>query len=270
MRTTAPAAAASLLAALACCTGGAAAPDDTGESPAPTNHTVSQIWQHGEGGCLCIGIPALIHTRDQTILAFAECRMWKGDGCLPSTPAPPQPAGFNCSGTCIVAKRSADGKCSSSSSFRSPVNLLHRRKDVEHAAPRDARWRQRDARLRRRPGPRRAELRAGPRERSPLHPSLCRHLLDDRIHGLRGDPDGRGVVCAAADRPVPRRMGLAAWAWRGCTTPARLRPTRGAPGLRRLAGKSDLSRFTVRSSASLIQSIATSTTRARHATWLSG
>ena len=146
MRSTAAAAAtttASLLATLACCAGGAGSPDDKGDgrlheppatvvagwsrgglksddragSPAPTNHTVSQIWQHGEGGCLCIGIPALIHTRDQTVLAFAECRMWKGDGCLPNTPAPPQPAGFNCSGTCIVAKRSADGKCSSSSSF---------------------------------------------------------------------------------------------------------------------------------------------------------
>jgi hypothetical protein len=82
--------------------------DDEGSAPS-ANHTVSQIWQHGEGGCLCVGIPALIHTRSQTILAFAECRMWKGDGCFPKTAAPVPPANFSCRSTCIVAKRSADG-----------------------------------------------------------------------------------------------------------------------------------------------------------------
>ena len=78
------------------------------KSPAPINHTVSQIFQHGEGPCTCIGVPALIHTRNLTVLAFAECRIWVGDGCWPKVPAPKPPPTV-CNGTCVVLKRSSDG-----------------------------------------------------------------------------------------------------------------------------------------------------------------
>jgi hypothetical protein len=84
---------------------------DRNERAAAVNHTVSQIWQHGEGGCTCIGVPALIHTRNATVLAFAECRMWTGDGCLPAktAAAPALPGPCNGNHTCITMKRSEDG-----------------------------------------------------------------------------------------------------------------------------------------------------------------
>jgi sialidase-1 len=76
--------------------------------PPPPSPPEVTVFVHGEGGCSCIGIPALILTRNRTVLAFAECRMWQGDGChlASGTPTPKNP---NCSGTCIVMKRSSTG-----------------------------------------------------------------------------------------------------------------------------------------------------------------
>jgi hypothetical protein len=76
------------------------------------NSTLSEIFIHGEAGCVCIGIPALINTRNSTIFAFAECRSSAGDGCSPSarsgrgirTPQQSAP----CKGTCIIVKRSSN------------------------------------------------------------------------------------------------------------------------------------------------------------------
>jgi hypothetical protein len=60
---------------------------DRNERAAAVNHTVSQIWQHGEGGCTCIGVPALIHTRNATVplcspLPSAACGLGT-DACPP-------------------------------------------------------------------------------------------------------------------------------------------------------------------------------------------
>jgi hypothetical protein len=77
--------------------------------PPPPSPPETEIFVHGEAGCVCIGIPALILTRNRTVLAFAECRMWQGDGCHLSSSAPPISKNPNCSGTCIVMKRSGDG-----------------------------------------------------------------------------------------------------------------------------------------------------------------
>ena len=68
---------------------------------------------------VCIGIPASIHTRNATILAFAECRMWAGDGCIPATNSSAVTNTANsqapCDGTCIVVKRSVNAGSSWSS-----------------------------------------------------------------------------------------------------------------------------------------------------------
>lgn len=73
---------------------------------------VSQIFQHGEAGCACIGIPAVVRTNGSTLLAFAECRAWtSGDGCYP-VPVKKECGTCNCnrslpeSSVCIVVKRS--------------------------------------------------------------------------------------------------------------------------------------------------------------------
>lgn len=75
---------------------------------------VSQIFQHGEAGCACIGIPAVVRTNGSTLLAFAECRAWtSGDGCYP-VPVKKECGTCNCnrslpeSSVCIVVKRSAN------------------------------------------------------------------------------------------------------------------------------------------------------------------
>ena len=86
----------------------------------------SQLFQHGEGPCTCIGIPVMMSTNTPTIstdavaaapqappslLAFAQCRVgiaWgRGDGCFVATPKPGNSSA--CHGTCIVLKRSIDG-----------------------------------------------------------------------------------------------------------------------------------------------------------------
>ena len=75
---------------------------------------VSQIFQHGEAGCACIGIPAVVRANGSTLLAFAECRAWtSGDGCYP-VPVKKECGTCNCnrslpeSSVCIVVKRSAN------------------------------------------------------------------------------------------------------------------------------------------------------------------
>ena len=41
------------------------------------------VFTPGEGGYPCIRIPAIAATNDGTLVAFAECRAWIGDGCQP-------------------------------------------------------------------------------------------------------------------------------------------------------------------------------------------
>ena len=43
------------------------------------------VFKPGEGGFPCIRIPAIASTPDGTLIALAECRGWKGDGCDPSS-----------------------------------------------------------------------------------------------------------------------------------------------------------------------------------------
>ena len=43
------------------------------------------MFSSGEGGYPCIRIPAITSTPDGTLVAFAECRAWTGDGCEPQS-----------------------------------------------------------------------------------------------------------------------------------------------------------------------------------------
>eukprot|EP01084_Bolivina_argentea_P301937 521049_1 len=43
-----------------------------------------EVFWHGDNGIPCIRIPAITQTTGNTLLAFAECRHWTGDGCAPS------------------------------------------------------------------------------------------------------------------------------------------------------------------------------------------
>ena len=68
---------------------------------------ISQVFQHSEGPCTCIGIPIVMRVQD-TLLAFGQCRVgvgWaKDDGCYVKEPVPGDSSA--CNGTCIVLKRS--------------------------------------------------------------------------------------------------------------------------------------------------------------------
>lgn len=43
------------------------------------------VFTSGDGGFPCIRIPAITRTTNSTLVAFAECRAWTGDGCNPTT-----------------------------------------------------------------------------------------------------------------------------------------------------------------------------------------
>lgn len=43
------------------------------------------VFTHGEGGYPCIRIPSIIQVKSGKLLAFAECRTFTGDGCIPTT-----------------------------------------------------------------------------------------------------------------------------------------------------------------------------------------
>eukprot|EP00054_Salpingoeca_dolichothecata_P015800 m.91606 g.91606 ORF g.91606 m.91606 type:complete len:447 (-) comp21663_c0_seq5:367-1707(-) len=50
-----------------------------------SNTTFVNVFTPGEGGYPCIRIPAILLAGDnKTLLAYAECRNWTGDGCEPS------------------------------------------------------------------------------------------------------------------------------------------------------------------------------------------
>ena len=42
-----------------------------------------QVFKHGEDGNDCIRIPSVILAGNHTLVAFAECRKYIGDGCYP-------------------------------------------------------------------------------------------------------------------------------------------------------------------------------------------
>lgn len=49
------------------------------------------VFRSGEGGFPCIRVPSLLHLPGtRTLLAFAECRSFVGDGCQPTAKYPPQ------------------------------------------------------------------------------------------------------------------------------------------------------------------------------------
>ena len=51
-----------------------------------SNDPVSvDVFTPGEGGCPCIRIPSIVETPNHTLVAFAECRTWTGDGCEPNS-----------------------------------------------------------------------------------------------------------------------------------------------------------------------------------------
>ena len=45
--------------------------------------TSVDVFTPGEGGYPCIRIPSIVETPNHTLVAFAECRTWIGDGCEP-------------------------------------------------------------------------------------------------------------------------------------------------------------------------------------------
>eukprot|EP01084_Bolivina_argentea_P265730 450538_1 len=42
------------------------------------------VFSPGEGGYPCIRVPAIVSTNNGTLIAFAECRKYTGDGCVPN------------------------------------------------------------------------------------------------------------------------------------------------------------------------------------------
>ncbi|EGD83596.1 hypothetical protein PTSG_04204 [Salpingoeca rosetta] len=48
------------------------------------NVTLVDVFTPGEAGYPCIRIPSLVLVGDGSLLAFAECRNWTGDGCEPT------------------------------------------------------------------------------------------------------------------------------------------------------------------------------------------
>lgn len=61
------------------------------------------VFTFNEGGWPCTRIPSIVLAGNATLLAFAECRVHTGDGCVPEHPiAATQPK-------CVCMKRSLDG-----------------------------------------------------------------------------------------------------------------------------------------------------------------
>jgi sialidase-1 len=64
------------------------------------------IFQAGDGGFPCIRVPSLLHVGGPTLLAFAECRSFVGDGCTPTNQSATYPTDTKLRVPCM--KRSDD------------------------------------------------------------------------------------------------------------------------------------------------------------------
>ena len=52
--------------------------------PAPPEESYTNVFHSGIGGFPCVRVPSLLAVPGVALLAFAECRSFAGDGCLPA------------------------------------------------------------------------------------------------------------------------------------------------------------------------------------------